>query len=48
MAKSLRSKWRRRMRAAKRERYGEKETERLIRMLQEAGDYQVVPKSKYN
>lgn len=33
MAKSLRSKWKRKMRAAKRERYGEKELKRLKTML---------------
>ncbi|XP_063236598.1 protein LLP homolog [Bacillus rossius redtenbacheri] len=33
MAKSLRSKWRRKMRAIKRERYGEKELQRLKKML---------------
>jgi len=34
------------MRAAKREKYGLKEDARLIKMLEEAGDYQVVPKVK--
>ncbi|XP_054276260.1 protein LLP homolog [Macrosteles quadrilineatus] len=33
MAKSLRSKWKRKMRSAKRERYGEKELQRLKTML---------------
>ncbi|XP_067002648.1 protein LLP homolog [Anabrus simplex] len=33
MAKSLRSKWRRKMRAVKRERYGKKELERLKTIL---------------
>ncbi|CAG7727598.1 unnamed protein product [Allacma fusca] len=46
MAKSLRSKWVRRMKAAKREKYGKREHDRLIKMLEEAGDYQVVPKVK--
>jgi len=39
MAKSLRSKWKRKMRAVKRERYGEKEDTRLIKMLTAAGEY---------
>jgi len=39
MAKSLRSKWKRKMRAVKRERYGEKEHARLINMLTAAGEY---------
>jgi len=39
MAKSLRSKWKRKMRAVKRERYGEKETTRLVKMLTAAGEY---------
>ncbi|ODM91703.1 hypothetical protein Ocin01_14982 [Orchesella cincta] len=42
MAKSLRSKWKRRMRAEKRVRYGEKELDRLKTMLTNAGDYQMV------
>lgn len=33
MAKSLRSKWKRKMRAAKRERYGKKELEKLKMVL---------------
>ena len=33
MAKSLRSKWKRKMRAEKRVRYGEKEKTKLIKML---------------
>ena len=36
MAKSLRSKWKRKMRAEKRVRYGEKEKARLIKMLDQA------------
>ena len=36
MAKSLRSKWKRRMKAAKRVRYGEKEKARLVKMLEDA------------
>ena len=36
MAKSLRSKWKRKMRAEKRVRYGEKEKVRLLNMLDEA------------
>lgn len=43
MAKSLRSKWKRKMRAVKRERYGEKELKRLNEMLEKAGDYQLCP-----
>jgi len=46
MAKSLRSKWKRKMRAVKRERYGEKELKRLNEMLIKAGDYQLVPEVK--
>ncbi|CAL8108774.1 unnamed protein product [Orchesella dallaii] len=41
MAKSLRSKWKRKMRAEKRVRYGEKELDRLKTMLVKAGDYQM-------
>lgn len=36
MAKSLRSKWKRRMRAEKRVRYGEREDKRLVKMLEAA------------
>jgi hypothetical protein len=36
MAKSLRSKWKRKMRAEKRVRYGEKEKVRLLNMLDAA------------
>jgi hypothetical protein len=36
MAKSLRSKWKRKMKAEKRVRYGEKERVRLLNMLEEA------------
>ena len=36
MAKSLRSKWKRKMKAEKRVRYGEKERVRLLNMLDEA------------
>lgn len=39
MAKSLRSKWKRKMKAVKRERYGEKENDRLIKMLTAVGEY---------
>ncbi|RZF32436.1 hypothetical protein LSTR_LSTR001900 [Laodelphax striatellus] len=38
MAKSLRSKWKRKMRAEKRERYGKKELEKLKTMLRAAGE----------
>jgi hypothetical protein len=38
MAKSLRSKWKRKMRAVKRERYGEKELAQLNKMLIAAGE----------
>lgn len=37
MAKSLRSKWKRKMRAVKRERYGQKELERLKKTVGEDG-----------
>jgi len=46
MAKSLRSKWKRKMRAVKREKNGEKELKRLNEMLRKAGDYQLVPELK--
>lgn len=36
MAKSLRSKWKRKMKAIKRVRYGQKENDRLIKMLKDA------------
>merc|ERR1712001_8856 len=36
MAKSLRSKWKRKMRAEKRVRYGEREDKRLVKMLEAA------------
>ena len=36
MAKSLRSKWKRKMRAEKRVRYGEREDKRLLKMLEAA------------
>ena len=38
MAKSLRSKWKRKMKAEKRVRYGQKERERLEKMLAQAGE----------
>ena len=38
MAKSLRSKWKRKMRAEKRVKYGEREDKRLVQMLKMAGD----------
>jgi len=38
MAKSLRSKWKRKMKAVKRERYGAKELDRLNKMLAAAGE----------
>ncbi|XP_022195420.1 protein LLP homolog [Nilaparvata lugens] len=38
MAKSLRSKWKRKMRAEKRVRYGKKELEKLKTMLRAAGE----------
>ncbi|CAI6346055.1 unnamed protein product [Macrosiphum euphorbiae] len=41
MAKSLRSKWRRKMRAIKRIRYGVKELDRLKKMLVNAGEIEV-------
>ncbi|MCP6508340.1 hypothetical protein NL478_26605, partial [Klebsiella pneumoniae] len=41
MAKSLRSKWRRKMRAIKRIRYGAKELDRLKKMLVNAGEIEV-------
>jgi hypothetical protein len=34
------------MKAAKREKYGKREHDRLIKMLEQAGDYQVLPKVK--
>ena len=36
MAKSLRSKWKRKMKAEKRVKYGEREDKRLIKMLEAA------------
>jgi len=41
MAKSIRSKWRRKMRAIKRIRYGAKELDRLKTMLVNAGEIEV-------
>lgn len=41
MAKSIRSKWRRKMRAIKRIRYGVKELDRLKNMLVNAGEIEV-------
>ncbi|XP_050537645.1 protein LLP homolog [Daktulosphaira vitifoliae] len=41
MAKSLRSKWRRKMRAIKRIRYGVKELDRLKNMLVKAGEIEI-------
>lgn len=41
MAKSIRSKWRRKMRAIKRIRYGVKELDRLKNMLVKAGEIEV-------
>lgn len=41
MAKSIRSKWRRKMRAIKRIRYGVKELDRLKKMLVNAGEIEV-------
>ncbi|XP_050432881.1 protein LLP homolog [Adelges cooleyi] len=41
MAKSLRSKWRRKMRAIKRIRYGVKELDRLKNMLVKAGEINI-------
>ena len=38
MAKSLRSKWKRKMRAEKRVKYGEREDKRLVKMLKMAND----------
>merc|ERR1711953_344830 len=38
MAKSLRSKWKRKMRAEKRIKYGEREDKRLVQMLKMAND----------
>ena len=38
MAKSLRSKWKRKMRAEKRIKYGEREEKRLVQMLKMAND----------
>ena len=35
MAKSLRSKWKRKMKAIKRVRYGEKETAKLVKMVEQ-------------
>ncbi len=36
MAKSMRSKWKRKMRAIKRVRYGERETQKLVKMIEAA------------
>lgn len=43
MAKSLRSKWKRKMRAIKRERYAKKELARLKKVLgiEENGDFEI-------
>jgi len=46
MAKSLRSKWKRKMKAVKRERYGEKELKRLNDMLAKAGELETEIKTE--
>ena len=46
MAKSLRSKWKRKMKAEKRIKYGEREEKRLIKMLEAAKEEAVVDESR--
>ena len=42
MAKSLRSKWKRKMKAVKRVRYGERENQKLVKMIEAAEELKKV------